>query len=101
MPVVQGEYLAGLITLTDVARVEPERWSYTPVEHVMRLLEQISVTTPEQPLHELLEVMVTRGITEIPVVQEGRLVGLVSRESVPRYLLVRQQLQVDERADAA
>ena len=67
----------------------------------MRLLEQISVTTPEQPLHELLEVMVTRGIAEIPVVQEGRLVGLVSRESVPRYLLVRQQLQVDERADAA
>ena len=25
-PVVQGEYLAGLITLTDVACVEPERW---------------------------------------------------------------------------
>jgi Zn-dependent protease/CBS domain-containing protein len=100
-PVVQGEYLAGLITLTDVARVEPERWSYTPVGHVMRLLEQIPVTTPKQPLHDLLEVMVTRGINEIPVVQEGRLVGLVSREAIPRYLLVQQQLQVDELTDAA
>jgi Zn-dependent protease/CBS domain-containing protein len=100
-PVVQGEYLVGLIALSDVAHVEPERWSYTPVGHVMRLLEQIAVTTPEQPLHDLLEVMVARGITEIPVVQDGRLVGLVSRESILQYLLLRQPWQVDERVDAA
>ena len=95
-PVVQGEYLAGLITLTDIARVERERWAYTPVGHVMRLLEQVYVTTPEQPLHDLLEVMVTRGINQIPVVQDGRLVGLLSRESILRYLQVRQSLKMDE-----
>ncbi len=100
-PVVLGESLVGLITLADVAGVEPERWSYTPVGHVMRLLEQIAVTTPEQPVHDLLEMMVTRGITEIPVVQEGRLVGLVSREAIPRYLQLRQPLQVDEQAYVA
>jgi len=66
----------------------------------MRLLEQIAVTSPEQPLHDLLGVMFTHGITEIPVVQEGRLVGLVSREAIPGYLLRRQPLQVDERAYA-
>ena len=95
-PVVQGEYLAGLITLTDIARVERERWAYTPVGHVMRLLEQVYVTTPEHPLHDLLEVMVTRGINQIPVVQDGRLVGLLSRESILRYLQVRQSLKMDE-----
>jgi Zn-dependent protease/CBS domain-containing protein len=95
-PVVQGEYLAGLITLTDLARVARERWAYTPVGHVMRLLEQVYVTTPEQPLHGLLEVMVTRGINQIPVVQDGRLVGLLSRESILRYLQVRQSVKMDE-----
>ena len=95
-PVVQGEYLAGLITLTDIARVEREHWAYTPVGHVMRLLEQVYVTTPEHPLHDLLEVMVTRGINQIPVVQDGRLVGLLSRESILRYLQVRQSLKMDE-----
>ena len=95
-PVVQGEYLAGLITLTDIARVARERWAYTPVGHVMRLLEQVYVTTPEQPLHGLLEVMVTRGINQIPVVQDGRLVGLLSRESILRYLQVRQSVKMDE-----
>ena len=62
----------------------------------MRLLEQVYVTTPEQPLHDLLEVMVTRGINQIPVVQDGRLVGLLSRESILRYLQVRQSLKMDE-----
>ena len=95
-PVVRGEYLAGLITLTDIARVERERWAYTPVGHVMRLLEQVYVTTPEQPLHDLLEVMVTRGINQIPVVQDGRLVGLLSRESILRYLQVQESLKMDE-----
>ena len=66
----------------------------------MRLPEQIAVTSPEQPLHDLLEVLFTHGINEIPVVQEGRLVGLVSREAIPGYLLLRQPLQVDERAYA-
>ncbi len=95
-PVVQGEYLAGLITLTDIARVGRERWAYTPVGHAMRLLEQVYVTTPEQPLHDLLEVMVTRGINQIPVVQDGRLVGLLSRESILCYLQVRESLKMDE-----
>jgi Zn-dependent protease/CBS domain-containing protein len=95
-PVAQGEYLAGLITLTDIARVGRERWAYTPVGHVMRLLEQVYVTTPEQPLHDLLEVMVTRGINQIPVVQDGRLVGLLSRESILYYLQVRESLKMDK-----
>lgn len=93
---VQGEYLAGLITLTDIARVGRERWAYTPVGHVMRLLEQVYVTTPEQPLHDLLDMMVTRGINQIPVVQDGRLVGLLSRESILCYLQVRENLKMDK-----
>ncbi len=92
-PVTQGEYLSGLITLSDIARMERERWSYIPVGHVMRLLEQIAVATPEQPLQEVLQEMVARNINQVPVVQDGRLVGLLSRESIVRNLQVRQSLQ--------
>jgi Zn-dependent protease/CBS domain-containing protein len=100
-PVVQGDYLAGLITLTDIARVARERWSYTPVGHVMRLLEQVSTATPEQPLQEVLQMMSTRDINQVPVVEDGRLVGLLSRESIIRYLQVRQSLEGSERQHAA
>ncbi|HEU0003990.1 MAG TPA: site-2 protease family protein [Ktedonobacteraceae bacterium] len=101
VPVMQGDYLAGLITLTDVMRVPRERWSYTPVGHIMRLLEQIYTATPEQPLQEVLQVMGTQGMNQIPVVEDGRLVGLLSRESIIHYLQVRQSLHNDERQEAA
>jgi CBS domain-containing protein len=92
-PVTQGEYLAGLITLTDIARIPQERWSSTPVGHVMRLLEQLYTATPEQPLQEVLQMMGTQGINQVPVVQDERLIGLVSRESIIRYLQVWQSLR--------
>jgi Zn-dependent protease/CBS domain-containing protein len=99
-PVTQGDYLAGLITLSDIARVARERWSYTPVGHVMRLLDQVTTATPAQPLLEVLHVMGTQDINQVPVVEDGRLVGLVSREEIIRYLQVRQSVG-DEKRDGA
>jgi Zn-dependent protease/CBS domain-containing protein len=96
-PVTQGEYLAGLITLSDIARVARERWSYTPVGHVMRLLEQVYVATSEQPLQEVFQMMDAQSINQVPVVEHGRLVGLLSREAIICYLQVRQSLQENER----
>ncbi len=95
-PVLQGDYLAGLITLRDIARVERDRWASTPVGHVMRLVDQISVASPEDPLYEVLQQMVKRDINQVPVTQQGRLVGLVSRESILCYLHVRTSL-LDEK----
>jgi Zn-dependent protease/CBS domain-containing protein len=88
-PVTWGDYLAGLISLSDFARVARERWPYTPVGHVMRLLDQVTTATPAQPLLEVLHVMGTQNINQVPVVEDGRLVGLVSREEIIRYLQVR------------
>ena len=94
VPVVQGEYLSGLITLRDIARVERERWTYTPVGHVMHLLEQVYTVAPEQELQEVLQEMVARDINQVPVTKDGRLTGLLSRESIVRYLQVRQSLRM-------
>ena len=96
-PVTQGEYLAGLITLSDIARVARERWSYTPVGHVMRGLQQVYVATSKQPLQEVFQMMDAQSINQVPVVEDGRLVGLLSREAIIRYLQVRQSLQENER----
>ena len=96
-PVTQGEYLAGLITLSDIARVARERWSYTPIGHVMRGLQQVYVATSKQPLQEVFQMMDAQSINQVPVVEDGRLVGLLSREAIIRYLQVRQSLQENER----
>jgi Zn-dependent protease/CBS domain-containing protein len=100
-PVTQGDYLMGLITLADIVRVPREQWSSTPVGHVMCLAEQVHTATPEQPLQDVLEMMSTQNINQVPVVEDGHLVGLLSRESILRYLQVRQSLQTEEPRYAA
>jgi CBS domain-containing protein len=95
-PVMQGENLVGLITLNDITRVGRERWSSTPIAYVMRLLEQVATVTPEQPLHDVLLLMGTQDMNQVLVVQNGRLVGLLSREAIIRFLQVRQHVE-DER----
>jgi Zn-dependent protease/predicted transcriptional regulator len=100
-PVTQGDYLAGLITLSDIVRIERERWSYTPVGHVMRLPEQIVTATANQPLLEMLQIMGTQNINQVPIVQDGKLIGLLSRETVIHYLQVRQTLEDDRPQQAA
>ncbi len=97
-PVTQGEYLMGLITLRQIMGVERDRWSYTPVGHVMHLLEQVHVATPEQAAQDVLEMMVTYDINQVPVVQNGHLFGLVSRDMILRYLQNRRDLPIDSLA---
>lgn len=99
-PVLQGEYLVGLITLREIARIERDRWASTPVGYVMRLVDQIYVASPEHLLYEVLQEMVKRDINQVPVTQEGRLVGLISRESILRYLHVCTSLQDEQQPDA-
>jgi predicted transcriptional regulator len=41
--------------------------------------------------------MGAQNINQVPVVEHGRLVGLLSREAIIRYLQVQQSLQENER----
>ncbi len=49
----------------------------------------------EQPLQEVLQVMRKQDINQMPIVEEGWLVGLLSRKSIMRYLQVWQRLADD------
>lgn len=101
MPVVQGEQLVGLITLADVARIPRERWDETPVVNVMIPLARLHTVSPEQDLNGVLEQMVRQDINQMPVAQDGRVVGMVSRDAIMRYIEVRRSLGMDNSAQGA
>lgn len=88
--VVQGDYLAGQITHMEISHVQREQWGKTPVGYVMRLKEQLFVTTPDQPLSTVLQSMITRRIDMVPVVEDGLLVGVLSLETIIAYLQQRR-----------
>ncbi|HEX6507174.1 MAG TPA: site-2 protease family protein [Chloroflexota bacterium] len=90
--VMQDERLAGMITLSDIRHVPQEQWRSTPVERAMVPLSRLHVVAPQQSLNDALPLMAGRDVNQLPVVQNGVPVGVVSRDGVMRYLEVRRSL---------
>ena len=55
-------------------------------------VERLHVVTPQQSLNDVLPLMAGRDVNQLPVVQNGIPVGIVSRDAIMRYLEVRRSL---------
>jgi len=92
--VAEDDAIVGLITLHEVKAVDRARWPSTTVEEVMRPLAQLRTVTPDTPVADALEMMGHDDINQLPVVSNRRLVGMLSRDHILRYLLTRAELHM-------
>ncbi len=99
--VTQNDQLAGLITLSDIRHVPSEEWEMVPVGHAMIPRERLHIVSPQQSLNEVLPLMAGRDVNQLPVVQDDRLVGVLSRDAIVRYLEIRRGLGLDGSRKAA
>ncbi len=86
LPVARDGRLVGLVSVSDVRRLAPSAWASTPVGAVMRGVETLSLTTPSEPLIAAFERLASRDIGQLPVVADGRLIGVLRRRDVSRWL---------------
>jgi CBS domain-containing protein len=86
LAVTSGGQLVGIVSLTDVRGVPPADWPATPVSHVMRSGESLPVATPNEPVAEAFEELAQRNIEQLPVLDHGRLVGMLQRRDIARWL---------------
>jgi Zn-dependent protease len=84
--------LQGLLTLREVRAVDPARWSQTRAAEVMTPRERLLVARPDEEVLAALARMDAAGITQLPVVADDRLLGLIDREHIAHYLRVRLEL---------
>lgn len=91
--VVQEGRLVGLITLTDLREVPRERWPETTAGQVMVPLARLHVVAPHQSLADVLPLIAGHNINQLPVLEDGRLVGMVSRDAIVNLLEVRRTLK--------
>jgi Zn-dependent protease/CBS domain-containing protein len=81
-----GDHLAGLVCLDDVRKVPREAWETTRVQQIMTPMDQVAVVTPQEEASEALTELTGRDVNQVPVVQDGRLVGMLRRRDVLRWL---------------
>ena len=93
LPVVDQEgNVAGLVTVIDLKKVSRERWDTTTVGEVMTPAHELVAVGPQTNAGEALQAMGQRDINQVPVLEGGRLVGLLTRSNMIRYLHLREEL---------
>jgi len=86
--------LKGILTLQNIKAVSQPKWEVTQVRDVMTPAERLKVAYPDQDILSVLEQMDENGISQMPVVNEGKVVGLVTRDNLIRLLYTRSKLGI-------
>jgi len=84
--------LKGILTLRDIKSVPQQSWGATRVKDVMTPVDKLKVAYPEQEAIGILEQMGESDINQMPVVTGGRVIGLITRDNLIRFLRVRSEL---------
>jgi CBS domain-containing protein len=89
--VVAGERLLGIFTERDILRAVSHDASamHESLEHWMT--RRPRTVTPESDLDEALRIMVEGGFRHLPVMEEGRLIGMLSMRDISRVSLEKDQ----------
>lgn len=96
-PVVEDSRLLGLITLNDVKGVPNEHRSSKSVQETMTPFARLKWVRPNDDLSDVLQMLTTEDINQVPVVENGNIVGMVARDSLLSFIRTRTELGIYRR----
>lgn len=99
VPVVEGDQVVGILGVTQVRRIPQARWTTTRVEEAMVKPPKMTVLALEDALKDALEQFQRKGVDGLPVMDGGKLVGVLTRRSAS--LFVREKKGPAGAGDAA
>ena len=89
LPVCDGDMVVGLLSLTDVKRLPQDLWPVRIVRSQMTAMPLITIG-PEHDLSQAMDLLAENGVHQLPVMENERLVGLLSRSHVIQYMIPSQ-----------
>jgi len=95
LPVVDDGRVLGLVTIHQIKAVPRNAWSGTTVKEVMIPLDKAKAVKPNDPLFSVFETMTREDISQLPVVQNGELVGIIGRDSILSFIRTLSELGIE------
>jgi len=93
IPVTDGDNLIGMVTISDIKGLPQEKWQTTLVSQVMHR-DPIHFVKPEDDLNAAMKLIAQNDLNQIPVLSQGKLVGILTRADVINYLHLSQELNI-------
>jgi CBS domain-containing protein len=96
IPVVSGDRLLGMISRTDLARVSfvadasdkslsTAMYDVLSIDQVM--VKNVSTVNPHTTIQEATEILYTHDFHGLPVVDDGKVVGIVTTHDLLKFML--------------
>jgi Zn-dependent protease/predicted transcriptional regulator len=91
-PVVDGDRLLGVVYIENLRDVDRSAWDTTTVRQVMVPEKELEVVTTRDDAMDAFQKLAHRDMRQIPVVQNGQLIGMLRRRDILRWLQVRSEM---------
>ena len=91
-PVVDADRLLGMVYIENLRELDRSTWDKTTVRQVMVPQNELEVVTPREDAMDAFQKLAQKEMRQIPVVQNGRLIGILRRRDILRWLQVRSEM---------
>jgi len=97
LPIVVDEKPVGIVTLGDVREARPSGATSLSIYEINYLLSSLEIgdimtenpftVTPDDSLHDAAKIMLENKIGGLPVVEDGKLVGIITESDIFRAVI--------------
>jgi Zn-dependent protease/predicted transcriptional regulator len=82
----------GTVTVQAARLVPREEWANTSIQAVMQAIEKVQSASPTEPVLGVLERMQKEEVSQMPVISDGHIIGMIARDTILRVLQTRLQM---------
>ena len=97
-PVVDDDKLIGCVSTKDVRNVSREEWESTPVGEIMGNCAETNSIGPDEDPMRALTIMSRTGNSRLLVVEDEKLVGIITLKDMLSFLSLKMDLEEDGEA---
>jgi Zn-dependent protease len=91
--ITDGLQPEGVATVGQIQEIPRQKWGWTPIRQIMTPITSLEPANAGDPASSVLERMLSEGQNILPVVDAGRLVGLVRQENLIQFARTRAALK--------
>lgn len=93
-PVVDDGKILGIISLHDVKEIPRSEWGTTSVTEAMTTLDGLKTARPDDDLYVVMRQMTEEGVNQLPVLEDGQLLGMIARDNLMSFIEARSELGI-------
>jgi Zn-dependent protease/predicted transcriptional regulator len=91
-PVMDGDHLLGMVYVENIRDVDRSNWDSTTAKDIMVPQGELEVVSPREDAMDAFQKLIKQEKRQIPVVQNGELVGMLRRKDFLRWLQVHSEM---------